>query len=164
MLIFLVNSLRSILANMKYYYTYNTIYGPFSFVEMDGYLIQIGHKEMGICKETPLLKEAFHQVNDYFKGIRKEFDLPIQLIGTEFQVRVWKALCTISYGHTASYKDIARLIGNEKASRAVGMANHVNPLPFVIPCHRIIGSNGKLTGYAFGLEVKEKLLKMEGIL
>lgn len=112
--------------------------------------------------ETPLLKEAARQLLEYFAGSRKEFDFPLSMSGTEFQVAVWKALQTIPYGETYSYKKIAEQIGNPKACRAVGMANHKNPICIIVPCHRVIGHNGKLVGYGSGLKMKEKLLKLEG--
>jgi methylated-DNA-[protein]-cysteine S-methyltransferase len=121
---------------------------------------EIGSKDVNIC-ETPLLKKASEQIQEYLNGKRKEFDLPLAPQGTEFQQRVWKALQDIPHGKTNSYKDIAIIIGNIKASRAVGMANNKNPIPILIPCHRVIGANGKLVGYAGGLELKEKLLKIE---
>lgn len=112
-------------------------------------------------KETPLLKEAKKQLNAYFAGKLKEFTLPLSPIGTEFQLKVWQALCTIPYGETHTYGQLAGKIGNVKASRAVGMANGRNPLPVFIPCHRVVGAGGKLTGYTGGLDIKEKLLQLE---
>lgn len=114
-------------------------------------------------KETPLIKECFNQLNEYFKGNRKEFDIPVEASGTEFQKKVWNALLDIPYGETRSYKDIAIAIGNEKACRAVGMANNRNPISIIIPCHRVIGVNGKLVGYDGGIHIKEKLLNIEKI-
>ncbi|WP_209512844.1 methylated-DNA--[protein]-cysteine S-methyltransferase [Sedimentibacter acidaminivorans] len=111
--------------------------------------------------ETPLIKNAFEQIKEYLNGKRKTFDFPIELNGTEFQKSVWRALQEIPYGETKTYKEIAIAIGNEKACRAVGMANNKNPLPIVIPCHRVIGANGKLVGYAGGLNIKENLIKIE---
>lgn len=151
---------------MKYYYVFNTKYGLFTFVEEDNFLVAITKYtqiEDATCFKTSLLAEAFRQVEEYFDGIRFEFTIPICLKGTEFQIKVWNALQTIPYGKCVSYQDVAIQIGNQKAIRAVGMANHRNPIPFIVPCHRVIGKNGKLTGYAFGLELKEKLLKMEGL-
>lgn len=113
------------------------------------------------CLETTLLKKANEEIQEYLAGIRKIFDLPLAPQGTEFQLKVWKVLQEIPYGKTYSYKDIAKSIDNIKASRAVGMANNKNPILILIPCHRIIGSNGKLIGYAGGLDIKEKLLDME---
>ena len=114
-------------------------------------------------KETDLIKECFKQLKEYFEGNRVKFDLPLDARGTEFQKKVWNELLRIPYGETKSYKDIAVAIGNEKACRAIGMANNENPIPIIIPCHRVIGSNGKLVGYAGGLNVKEKLLNIEKI-
>jgi methylated-DNA-[protein]-cysteine S-methyltransferase len=98
---------------------------------------------------------------EYLKGERKEFDLPLNPKGTDFQKRVWKALCEIPYGETRSYKQIAETIGNPRAVRAVGMANHRNPLLIVVPCHRVIGADGKLVGYAAGIDKKAFLLQLE---
>jgi methylated-DNA-[protein]-cysteine S-methyltransferase len=111
--------------------------------------------------ETPLIKKAINQLEEYLDGNRKNFDLPLSPKGTEFQQRVWNALQEIPYGKTCSYKDIAKNIGNIKACRAVGMANNRNPIAIFIPCHRVIGANGKLVGYAGGLDIKEKLLEIE---
>lgn len=111
--------------------------------------------------ETKLLKKANQQLQEYLTGERKIFDLPLEPHGTEFQQKVWNSLQKIPYGETNSYKDIAKSIGNIKACRAVGMANNKNPILIFIPCHRVIGSNGKLVGYAGGLNVKEKLLQIE---
>ncbi|WP_238918374.1 methylated-DNA--[protein]-cysteine S-methyltransferase [Clostridium sp. YIM B02555] len=111
--------------------------------------------------KTELLIEIVKQLDEYFDGTRKVFDLPIEPEGTEFQKKVWKALIEIPYGETKSYGQIAKIIGNDKAARAVGMANNKNPIAIIIPCHRVIGANGKLVGYAGGLELKEKLLELE---
>lgn len=106
-------------------------------------------------------EKAIKQLKQYFEGRRTKFNLKLKPQGTEFQMKVWKALKNIPYGETKTYKDIAKTIGNPNASRAVGMANHNNPLWIVIPCHRVVGTNGKLTGYAGGIDVKEKLLTLE---
>lgn len=112
--------------------------------------------------ETPLaLRECYNQLDQYFKGERNTFTFPYQVEGTDFQKTVWEALTKIPYAETGSYKDIAVSIGNEKAIRAVGSANGKNKLSIVIPCHRVIGSNGKLTGYAGGLWRKDWLLRHE---
>ncbi|NLU35896.1 MAG: methylated-DNA--[protein]-cysteine S-methyltransferase [Clostridiales bacterium] len=111
--------------------------------------------------ETELLKEACRQLQEYFAGNRKKFDLPLAPEGTSFQLKVWKALQSIPYGETRSYKDIAIAVGSPKATRAVGMANNRNPIAIIIPCHRVIGSNGKLVGYGGGMHVKEFLLNLE---
>lgn len=105
--------------------------------------------------------EAVAQLSEYFIGRRKTFDLPIDPQGTAFQKRVWQELLRIPYGETASYGDIAERIGNPKACRAVGMANRRNPIPIIIPCHRVIGRDGSLTGFGGGLAVKERLLALE---
>jgi methylated-DNA-[protein]-cysteine S-methyltransferase len=112
-------------------------------------------------QETPLLRDAAKQFMEYTEGKRKEFTVKLHPKGTEFQLRVWKALQEIPYGETRSYKQIAQAIGNEKACRAVGMANHNNPIMCMIPCHRVIGANGALVGYAGGLAVKKMLLELE---
>lgn len=109
----------------------------------------------------PVLVECYNQLDEYFQGGRHEFTFPYQCVGTEFQRTVWSALTEIPYARTGSYKEIALSIGKEKAMRAVGSANGKNKLSIVIPCHRIIGSNGKLTGYAGGLWRKEWLLQHE---
>lgn len=114
-----------------------------------------------VKKDTKLLLEAEKQLKEYFEGKRKEFSLPLEKNGTDFQKKVWNALKKIPYGETRTYKDIAKVIGNEKASRAVGMANNKNNIPIIIPCHRVIGSNGSLIGYALGLEAKKYLLDLE---
>lgn len=111
--------------------------------------------------ETPLLRAAAQQLREYFDGRRKAFDLPLSLHGTAFQLAVWKALRAIPYGETRSYGQIAESIGSPKACRAVGMANNRNPVAIVVPCHRVIGRDGGLTGYAGGLDVKRYLLELE---
>ncbi len=105
--------------------------------------------------------EVYKMLEEYFSGTRKNFDVKYKLVGTEFQKKVWNALLTIPYGETRSYKEIATYVGNDKASRAVGMANNKNPLSIIVPCHRVIGSTNKLVGYAGGLDMKKCLLGME---
>ena len=107
------------------------------------------------------LQECVNQLNEYFKGTRKQFDLVVDPVGTDFQLKVWKQLQTIPFGKTISYLDLARLTGSETNTRAVGNANGKNKINIVVPCHRVIGSNGKLTGYGGGLWRKEILLKHE---
>lgn len=114
-----------------------------------------------IWKRTGLIEKTEKQVNEYLAGNRKVFDLPVRLQGTEFQKKVWNVLQTIPYGETRSYQEIAVLVNNPKACRAVGMANNRNPLPIIIPCHRIIGAGGSLVGYGGGLDIKKKLLELE---
>lgn len=111
--------------------------------------------------ETHLLNEVVHQLQEYFAGKRFTFDLPLKPRGTPFQQKVWRALLEIPYGQTVSYKDIAIKIDSPKAVRAIGMANAKNPIPIIIPCHRVIGANGKLVGYSSGLWRKEWLLRHE---
>ena len=113
---------------------------------------------------APLLVQAKAQLSEYFAGTRQEFTLPLSPKGTPFQQKVWAALQTIPYGQTRSYGEIARQIGSPKAARAVGMANHHNPIAILIPCHRVVGQNGALTGYAGGLDRKKALLQLEGCL
>ena len=113
-----------------------------------------------------LLSEAKRQLLEYFAGERKKFELPLSMHGTKFQMRDWEELLAIPYGETRSYGEIARAIGCPKGSRAVGMANRNNPIAIIVPCHRVIGSNGSLTGYAGknkALDIKEYLLKLEGV-
>ena len=118
--------------------------------------------EAGMMEEhLPILDKAYKQLKEYFVGERKEFDLPLDLAGTEFQLKVWEALQTIPYGETRTYKEIAEQIGNANASRAVGMANNRNPLPIFIPCHRVVGADGGIVGYAGGTDVKAALLELE---
>ena len=115
-----------------------------------------------IIKETPLIKKAYEELMEYFSGKRKTFDLPLYAEGTVFQMQVWNALREIPYGETRSYKDIAIRIGRPKACRAVGGACHHNPILIMIPCHRVIGANGSMTGFGSGIPVKEQLLELEG--
>lgn len=117
----------------------------------------------GARDASPLLDAAEAQLREYFAGARRTFDLPLAPHGTAFQQRVWTALRAIPYGETRTYGELAAAIGSPNASRAVGMANHRNPIPIIIPCHRVIGADGSLTGYAGGLETKRRLLALEGI-
>ena len=148
---------------MIYRYSYETVLGSVTLVEEDGALLAISthHVYEGICQETTLIKEAHQQLSEYLKGERKSFDLPLRMKGTDFQQNVWNVLLDIPYGETRSYKQIAEAIGNPKAVRAVGMANNRNPLLIVVPCHRVIGADGKLVGYGAGIEKKEFLLRLE---
>ena len=136
-------------------------------------LLLVAANEVGICRvefveqrdvpENPssLTSTAIQQLDEYFKGARTEFELPLDPAGTHFQKRVWHALLEIGYGQTNTYQFIANQIGNAKACRAVGAANGRNPIALVVPCHRIIGTSGKLTGYAGGLNRKQWLLALE---
>jgi methylated-DNA-[protein]-cysteine S-methyltransferase len=112
---------------------------------------------------APPLAAALRQLTEYFAGTRREFDLPLRLRGTEFQKRVWQELTEIPYGQTWSYGELAKRINNPSASRAVGLANGRNPISILVPCHRVIGADGSLTGYGGGLERKRWLLAHEGL-
>jgi len=151
---------------MKYFFNYCYKFCNLFIAEYDGAVCNVLFTKNKITgdfekKETPLLKSASKQLDEYFSGERKIFNLPIVFHGTDFQVKVWKALQKIPYGETRSYGEIASMTGNPKASRAVGMANNRNPISIIVPCHRVIGYNGTLTGYAGGLELKQKLLNLE---
>lgn len=150
---------------MKYIKNINTKIGSMSIVEEDNKIVEIrNHKnveENAVKKNTQLLKETEKQLNEYFEGKRKKFDVPLNPKGTKFMKDVWTALQDIPYGEVRTYQQIAEKVGNPKASRAVGMANHRNPIPIIIPCHRVIGSNGKLVGYALGMDRKKFLLEWE---
>lgn len=123
--------------------------------------IQFTQPQKALLQTTELLSMATIQLDEYLQGKRTTFSLPFKLTGTPFQLAVWKELQNIPYGKTTSYKEIAQKINKPKAYRAVGMANNKNPLPIIIPCHRVIGSNGKLIGYAGGLKLKNYLLELE---
>ena len=112
-------------------------------------------------KETPLIRETADQLRAYFAGGLRVFSLPLAPVGTEFMRQVWQELVKIPYGSTATYGQIAKRVGREKAYRAVGLANNRNPIPIIIPCHRVIGANGKLVGFRGGLEMKQYLLDLE---
>lgn len=114
-----------------------------------------------VYSSSSILKECIRELDDYFNGRLKRFNLDLFISGSDFQKKVWKELMNIPYGEVVSYGEVARLIGNSKASRAVGNANNKNKIPIIIPCHRVVGSTGKLTGYAGGLWRKEWLLKHE---
>lgn len=148
---------------MKYEHTYQTIIGNIEIIEEDNYIVGINFNTRYNIeeKETELIKKTYKQIDEYLSGKRKTFDIPIKFKGTEFQNKVWKELTKIPYGETRSYKQIAEGIGNPKACRAVGTANHNNPIAIIVPCHRVIGANNKLVGYAGGLCTKEKLLEIE---
>ena len=130
--------------------------------EEDGALTALGRTSEPLCPpETPLLEEAVRQLRAYFDGTLTTCDLPLKTHGTVFQERCWAALRDIPYGATVTYGEQARRIGSPKAFRAVGGANHHNPISIVIPCHRVVGANGSLTGYGGGLNMKEWLLDHE---
>lgn len=125
------------------------------------YAITTSDNYQYIKEETKLIKQTIAQLNEYKDGKRKEFDIPLHLEGTPFQIKVWQELQKIPYGKTATYKDIAISVGSPKAYRAIGNANNRNRIMIVIPCHRVIGADGKLVGYAGGLDLKETLLLLE---
>lgn len=136
--------------------------GNIEITEDNGKIISIKKTEKNIIStDNKILLQAEKELEEYFDGKRKKFTLPLDLRGTDFQLRVWNVLRGIPYGETRSYKEVALAAGNEKASRAVGMANNKNPILIVVPCHRVIGSNGAMTGFACGLDVKKKLLELE---
>ena len=114
-------------------------------------------------EETELLIEAKSQLNEYFAKERTSFDLPLLFVGSDFQKSVWEKLLTIPYGKTTSYLELSRILGDEKAIRAVATANGANAISIIVPCHRVIGSDGSLTGYAGGLNAKQRLLQLEGM-
>lgn len=136
-------------------------------------LLRLRAEDAGLCgidpvrsrddaeQPGPLLRRAAGQLDEYFAGTRRDFDLPLALHGTPFQRRVWAALLAIPYGETRSYRDIARAVGSPRACRAVGMANHANPVMIVVPCHRVICADGSLGGYGGGQEAKKCLLALE---
>ncbi len=153
---------------MKYIKNIETKIGNIAIIEEENKIIEININEKIeeveneiIEKDTKLLQETANQLKEYLLGKRKQFTIPLNPKGTPFMKKVWTALCEIPYGKTVTYGEIAKKIGKPKASRAVGMANHKNPIPIIIPCHRVIGSNGKLVGYALGLPIKKFLLDLE---
>ncbi|HBR03236.1 MAG TPA: methylated-DNA--[protein]-cysteine methyltransferase [Ruminiclostridium sp.] len=151
---------------MKKLYFYQTGIGKIGIAENQGSITDIffGSEKVPrdiLLEETSLLREAAGQLQEYFLGKLRRFDLPLSPEGTAFQKSVWRALCEIPYGETRTYGEIAREIGNKRACRAVGMANNKNPAVIVIPCHRVIGANGKLVGYGGGLDMKAYLLNLE---
>ncbi len=150
-------------------------YGHLTLYSIPFGQIQIGHRDGKITllhfvgenenprsdKASPISDLAHLQVMEYFSGRRTNFDLPLDLQGTVFQKSVWQALCEIPFGERRSYKEIATMVGNPKASRAVGMANNRNPIAIIVPCHRVVGADGSLVGYAGGLDLKKRLLELE---
>lgn len=148
---------------MIYQLAFSSPLGQITIQETEGKISAVSfHRPAnGLQKETPLLKEAARQLEEYFAGTRRTFNLPLHIQGTPFQQKVWQALLTIPYGETRSYKQIAQQAGCPQGCRAVGMANNKNKIGIVIPCHRVIGSNGALIGYAGGLDIKQALLELE---
>lgn len=152
---------------MQQSHVFETPIGVMQVTASDGAITSVTLlKDVEMKAEAPqnidaLLLDAQKQLLEYLAGERAEFTLPLNPKGTPFQQRVWQRLLKIPYGETRSYGEIAEAAGNPKASRAVGMANNRNPILFIIPCHRVIGANGKLVGYGGGLPLKERLLNME---
>jgi methylated-DNA-[protein]-cysteine S-methyltransferase len=147
---------------MKYGY-YKSPIGYIKIEAKDDYITALDFVvNIGEEKPNEIIVQCKSQLEEYFLGKRKEFDIEIKFLkGTEFQIKVWEALRCIPYGKTVSYKWIAEKIGNPKAVRAIGGANNKNPIAIIVPCHRVIGSNGKMVGYAGGIEKKQFLLKIE---
>lgn len=150
----------------RFLYYYKIPLGTLGFIDENDALTHILFPNSvipdgAVIRETPLIRQAFAEISEYLSGDRETFDLPLAPKGTPFQEKVWQALQTIPYGQTISYQELARRVGKPTAARAVGMANHHNPLPIVIPCHRVVGKNGSLTGYAGGLDLKRYLLALE---
>ncbi len=148
--------------NKKYTSIYETDIGKISLVSNGTFIERLDFGEVeGEYLSCPLNDKVALDLENYFKGKLKRFEVPLSPIGTAFQLQVWKALESIPYGETISYKQLAELIGNPKACRAVGMANNRNPIAIMIPCHRVIGADGKLVGYGGGLSIKQYLLELE---
>lgn len=148
---------------------YNTTIGRIGIAEQNGKIANLFFETDPIPQgarlfETAALKEAARQLHAYLEGSLKLFSLPLEPVGTDFMRRVWQALGEIPFGETVSYKELALAAGSPQASRAVGQANNRNPLPIFIPCHRVIGADGKLVGYRGGINLKRKLLELEGVL
>ena len=149
---------------MRYQLSVSSPIGPLTLVEEDGALVRLcfgDYAAEAARQETPLLQQAAMELNEYFHAGRKAFSIQIRPAGTAFQKRCWDALLQIPYGETRTYAQQAAMIGSPKACRAVGMSNHLNPLPVFIPCHRVVGKGGALTGYAGGLNIKQTLLNIE---
>ena len=150
---------------MSNIFYYDTIIGRITIEESDHCITYVHFGEVkrpdSTVIETDILKRAGQQLKEYFEGKRLSFDLPLKMEGTEFQLKVWNALLQIPFGETRSYKEIAVAVGNPLGSRAIGNANNKNKISIIVPCHRVIGANGKLVGYEGGLDVKEKLLNLE---
>ena len=141
--------------------TMKTPVGEITIEEKDGSITRIYPGVTEAWGNASVLIKAKQQLEEYFSGKRKTFDLPLAPTGTEFQQKVWQALLDIPYGKTATYGELAEAVGNPKAARAVGMALNKNPIPIIIPCHRIVGKNGTLTGFAWGIEAKKYLIILE---
>ena len=147
------------------FWMFDTLLGTMAVGEEDGYINRVYLPNSPMPRlmphKTPLLERAQEQIREYFDGRRQEFDLPLTFVGTDFQKKVWQALTEIPYGKTVTYGALAERIGCPGGARAVGAANHCNPLPILVPCHRVVGAGGNLTGYAGGMEMKKFLLELE---
>lgn len=153
---------------MKNIFYYTTVLGKIGIAEENSKITNLIFeneelKEQVSVKETEVLVLAIRQLKEYFNGQREYFELPLNPVGTNFQKKNWSALKEIPYGQTVSYGQVAKTIGCINGARAVGLANNRNPIPIFIPCHRVIGANGKLIGYRGGIDKKIELLKIEGI-
>lgn len=148
---------------MLYSYNYTTLLSNVTIVTEDDFLLKIifGNEEIGLKQETILIKKVKHQLDEYLMGIRKTFKIPLKMIGTDFQIKVWTALTNLKYGELISYQALAEKIKNKNYARAVGLANNKNPIPIIIPCHLVIGKDGHLVGYGGGIGLKEKLIEIE---
>ena len=151
---------------MKKAFFYQTEIGKIGVAEENGAVTNVFFGNTVVpkeyeLKETPLLLLASKELKEYLSGTRRAFSLPLNPQGTPFEQEVWRALLTIPYGETRTYGEIAKAVGRPKACRAVGRANGLNPISIFIPCHRVVGKNGTLTGYAGGLQLKEQLLQLE---
>ena len=149
---------------MKYYYEYYTDIGLMSIIEAKDKIVEISiNKKINNAHkiETDLIKHTYQEIQEYLNGKRIYFDIPILIQGTEFQKKVWEKLISVPYGEVVNYKFIATQLGNPNSSRAVGNACNKNPLLIIVPCHRILGSDKSLKGFAAGIEIKEKLLNLE---
>lgn len=145
-------------------YTYPSTIGPITIASNGRAITHVAlmdRKYDGTYTPTKLTNTASNQIQEYLAGKRSVFDLPIEVEGTPFQLKVWEALQNIPYGQTRTYAEIAAIIGSPRAFRAVGTANNRNPLALIIPCHRVIGANDQLVGYAWGLKLKKHLLELE---
>ena len=146
------------------YCYYESPVGALTLAENEGRLVFLlfGKRQIDMpYGENDFLRGVIMQLDAYFAGERRSFDIPIEMCGTPFQKKVWTALQSIPYGSTVSYKELAEMIGSPKACRAVGSANNKNPISIIVPCHRVIGADGKLTGYGGGVDNKAYLLKLE---
>ncbi len=149
----------------KKFYTYETQIGKIFISENGKAITHVEFRELSLTDaamdETPLIRQTYCQISEYLNGKRTSFNIPIELNGTEFQKKVWSVLLSIPYGETRTYGFVAAEIGNNKAYRAVGLANNRNPISIIVPCHRVIGADGSLVGYGGGLDIKKILLEIE---